>query len=109
MPRSRLDLALAPRPGPHLALPAVLDLVLEDEAVGVLRLPPAEKDAVLAGRLPSQVPRDVVSLSWPGEGQRRLGQGRRWRVFPGREQLRQLEFELLRGGLYRDNRAAPSQ
>lgn len=48
--------------GPHLALTAVFDLVLEDEPIGVAGLLPAQQHAVLAGWFPGHIARNVVSL-----------------------------------------------
>lgn len=49
--------------GTYLPQAAVLDFILEDEAIGVRRLKPAQEDTALAGRLPGHLPWDTIGLS----------------------------------------------
>lgn len=49
--------------GTYLPQAAVLDFILEDEAVRVRWLKPAQEDTALAGRLPGHLPWDTISLS----------------------------------------------
>lgn len=49
--------------GTYLPQAAVLDFILEDEAIGVRRLKPVQEDTALAGRLPGHLPWDTIGLS----------------------------------------------